>query len=62
MPDGAAFAAADRLWNDFMKNVASEIERLGGVANKGSSITNRPNWLDVKNAINNGNSLPIRCN
>lgn len=45
-----------------MKNVAEEVNMLGGVASKGSTSTHRPRWAQVKNALENGSPLPINCN
>jgi hypothetical protein len=44
-----------------MQNVADEINRLEGVAEPGSVILNRPNFYEVKKALENGTPLPINC-
>jgi hypothetical protein len=62
LADGIAFSEADKLWNDFMNNVAEEINRLGGKASKGASIGHRPNWKDVKSSLDKGTSIPIKFN
>ena len=45
----------------FHQNVANEIHRLGGKASPGSDILNRPNFSEVKKALENGTPLQINC-
>ena len=48
----SAFDGADKLWTSLQENLTSYINDNGGIAIKGDTSINRPNWQDIKDVLN----------
>jgi|GEM_PF-2420757 len=57
------FTAADKLWRSLQTKVAAFVNSHGAHATIRNPITNRPNWLKVKEAMEKNSSLStVPCN